>query len=264
MDELLTSVYEVPDMSLKYPGVELARENTDDSFEDFNKMFFDISDNKVEKLKGIQLPDLRFPSSTLTVPPSKPQTESQAESQTVSQSVKQPVKTSNIDKYVKEYLMANYGLDAIHASALVGVWRAESGLNPGIKSKKDSGSGIAQWTGVRHQTFKEYYEKLFGRKCPGITNTTLEEQIAVAMAEYQGRPGNWKDFLSRKDLQGATDSVLRGYENGGTNKLASIAKINEIYTNNGSGTYKKLMRDRLNYAERALKALRGGKLYGNS
>jgi hypothetical protein len=39
--------------------------------------------------------------------------------------------------------MSNYGLDAIHASALVGVWQAESGLNPGVKSKKDSGSGIA-------------------------------------------------------------------------------------------------------------------------
>lgn len=254
MDELLTSVYEVPDMSLKYPGVELARENTDDSFEDFNKMFFDISDNKVEKLKGIQLPDLRFPSNAPTM----------SESQAVSQPVKQPVKTSNIDKYVKEYLMANYGLDAIHASALVGVWRAESGLNPGIKSKKDSGSGIAQWTGSRHKVFEQYYEKLFNKKCPGITKTTLEEQIAVAIAEYQGRPNNWQDFLSRKNLREATDSVLRGYENGGTNALASIAQIDQIYTNVGSGNYNSLMKDRLNYAELALKALRGGKLYGNS
>lgn len=247
MAELLTSIYETPDMSIKYPGVELATEDTDDSFEDFNKMFFEVP-NKVQKLKDVELPNLEFPSNESTT------------SQTVKQPVKQPVRQSNTSKYVKEYLMSNYGLDAVHASALVGVWQAESGLNPGIKSKKDSGSGIAQWTGSRHKVFDQYYEKLFGKKSPGIVNTSLEEQIAVAIAEYKGRPKNWQDFLNRKDLQGATDSVLRGYENGGTNALASKAQIDQTYTNVGSGNYNSLMRDRLKYAEQALKALRGGKL----
>ena len=71
------------------------------------------------------------------------------------------------------------------------------------------------------------------------------------MAEYQNRVNNWNDFLSRDTLQGATDSVLRGYENGG-NRLASIADIDRIYTRNGSGSYKKLLSDRLSYAKQAL------------
>lgn len=154
-------------------------------------------------------------------------------------------------KYVKNYLMQNFGLDATHASALAGVWYAESNLNPGIKSKKDSGSGIAQWTGSRHKKFDEFYRQVFGKSSPGILNTSLEEQIHVAIAEYKARRNNWNDFLRRTDLQGATDSVLRGYENGG-GKLASVSDIDRIYTRNGSGSYRKLMSDRLAYARQAL------------
>lgn len=154
-------------------------------------------------------------------------------------------------KYVKNYLMQNFGLDDTHASALAGVWYAESNLNPGIKSKRDSGSGIAQWTGSRHQEFNRFYRQVFGKSSPGITNTSLEEQIHVAIAEYKARKNNWNDFLRRTDLQGATDSVLRGYENGG-GRLASIADIDRIYTRNGSGSYKKLMSDRLAFAKQAL------------
>lgn len=154
-------------------------------------------------------------------------------------------------KYVKNYLMENYGLDAIHASALAGVWYAESRLESSIKSKKDSGTGIAQWTGSRHKEFDKFYRQVYGKSSPGIRNTSLEEQINVAIAEYKARKNNWQDFLNRQDLQGATDSVLRGYENGGR-RLASIADINRIYTRNGSGSYNKLMADRLNYAKQAL------------
>ena len=155
-------------------------------------------------------------------------------------------------KYVKNYLMQNYGLDAIHASALAGVWYAESRLEPSIKSKIDSGTGIAQWTGSRHKEFDKFYRQVYGKTSPGIRNTSLEEQINVAIAEYKNRKNNWQDFLSRQDLQGATDSVLRGYENGG-GRLASIADIDRIYTRNGSGSYTKLMADRLAYAKQALK-----------
>lgn len=154
-------------------------------------------------------------------------------------------------KYVKNYLMQNFGLDSTHASALAGVWYAESGLNPSIKSKRDSGSGIAQWTGSRHKEFDKFYRQVFGKSSPGIRNTSLEEQIHVAIAEYKARRNNWNDFLRRTDLQGATDSVLRGYENGG-GRLASVADIDRIYTRNGSGSYKKLMADRLAYAKQAL------------
>lgn len=154
-------------------------------------------------------------------------------------------------KYVKNYLMQNFGLDATHASALAGVWYAESRLEPSIKSKKDSGTGIAQWTGSRHKEFDKFYRQVFGRQSPGIRNTSLEEQIHVAIAEYKARTNNWNDFLRRTDLQGATDSVLRGYENGG-GRLASISDIDRIYTRNGSGSYNKLMSDRLAFAQQAL------------
>ena len=58
--------------------------------------------------------------------------------------------------------------------------------------------------------------------------------------------------MNRNNLQGAVDSVLRGYENGG-GKLATVADIDRIYTRNGSGSYKKLMSDRLAFAQQALK-----------
>lgn len=155
--------------------------------------------------------------------------------------------------YVKNYLMNKHGLDAVHASALAGVWYAESGLNPSIKSKKDSGSGIAQWTGSRHQEFNKFYRQVFGRQSPGILNVGLDQQIDVAIAEYKARTGNWRHFLNRNNLTDAVDSVLRGYENGGTNTLLPIADVDRIYTKVGSGTYKKLMADRLAFAQQALR-----------
>lgn len=151
--------------------------------------------------------------------------------------------------YVKNYLMSNHGLDAIHASALTGVWYAESGLNPSIKSKRDTGQGIAQWTGSRHQSFNRFYKQLFGRQSPGITNVGLDQQIDVAIAEYKSRSSNWRDFLNRNNLQDAVDSVLRGYENGG-NGLASITDIDKNYKGNG---YNRQMSVRLGYAQQALK-----------
>lgn len=150
--------------------------------------------------------------------------------------------------YVKNYLMQNHGLDAIHASALAGIWYAESNLNPSIKSKRDSGSGIAQWTGSRHQEFNKFYRQVFGRQSPGITNVGLEQQIDVAIAEYKARSNNWRDFLNRNNLQGAVDSALRGYENGGGG-LASIADMNRIYKGNG---YNRQMSVRLGFAQQAL------------
>ena len=150
--------------------------------------------------------------------------------------------------YVKNYLMSNHGLDAIHASALTGVWYAESGLNPSIKSKRDTGQGIAQWTGSRHQSFNRFYKQLFGRQSPGILNVGLDQQIDVAIAEYKSRSSNWRDFLNRNNLQDAVDSVLRGYENGGS-RLASITDIDKNYKGNG---YNRQMSVRLGYAQQAL------------
>ena len=154
--------------------------------------------------------------------------------------------------YVKNYLMQKHGLDAVHASALTGVWYAESGLNPAIKSKKDSGSGIAQWTGSRHQSFNKFYRQVFGKQSPGILNVGLDQQIDVAIAEYKSRTGNWRHFLNTKSLTDAVDSVLRGYENGGNNSLLPIADIDRIYTKVGSGTYKSLMSSRVKYAQQTL------------
>ena len=155
-------------------------------------------------------------------------------------------------RYVTNYLMQKHGLDRTHAAALTGVWYAESRLIPSIKSKIDSGTGIAQWTGPRHKEFDRFYRQVFGRQSPGIRNVGLDDQIDVAIAEYKARSNNWRDFLNRNNLQGAVDSVLRGYENGG-GSLATIASIDRIYTKNGSGSYRKLMADRLAFAQQAMK-----------
>lgn len=164
--------------------------------------------------------------------------------------------------YVVNYLMKTHGLDKTHSAALTGVWFAESKLNPGVHSKIDSGSGIAQWTGNRIKTFDNFYKELFGLDSPGVTKTSLEDQIDVAIAEYKARPNNWNHFLRSRGINAATDSVLRGFENGSINDLATVDSINKIYTKvwdkkgiKYSGTpYEQMYKDRLKYAKQSLVA----------
>lgn len=161
--------------------------------------------------------------------------------------------TSNIPtgdrrSYVKSWLMKNQGLSNEQASALTGVWWAESHLNPGIheigkENNPYAGKGIAQWTGRQRQKHAEdIYKQIYGKSKP-IKEMSLDEQLNVAIAEFKER-GTWKQFLNAKDIKTATDVVWRGYENG-YNTLASHELMKKTYGKN----YNKQWADRFRFAQ---------------
>lgn len=154
----------------------------------------------------------------------------------------------NVKKYVKNWLMKNQGLSNEQASALTGVWWAESHLNPGIheigkENNPYAGKGIAQWTGRQRQKHAEdIYKQIYGKSKP-IKEMSLDEQLNVAIAEFKER-GTWQQFLNAKDIKTATDVVWRGYENG-YNTLASHELMKKTYGKN----YNKQWADRFRFAQ---------------
>ena len=156
---------------------------------------------------------------------------------------------SDTKKYIKSVLMQQYDLSNEQASALTGVWYAESNLKPhiheiGKESNHYAGQGIVQWTGKqRQQHARDIYKRIYG-KDKQIKQMTLDEQINVAVAEFKERTGNWQRFLNAKNLNEAVDIVWRGYENGGTNQLASMAQMRNVYRGNAD----KQLRDRLRFS----------------
>lgn len=143
----------------------------------------------------------------------------------------------DVRKYVKNWLIQNEGLTNEQASALTGVFYAESNLKPGIheigkENNEYAGKGIAQWTGKsRQKHVEDIYKQTYG-KSKSIKNMSLDEQLTIAVKEFKERIGNWNKFLQAKDLKTATDIVWRGYENGGNNMLASMQQMQNTYKGN--------------------------------
>lgn len=150
--------------------------------------------------------------------------------------------------YVKNWLMKNQGLTNEQASALTGVWWAESRLDPSIheigkENNPNAGKGIAQWTGRSRQKHAEdIYKQIYGKSKP-IKQMSLDEQLNVAVAEFKER-GTWQQFINSKDIKTATDVVWRGYENGG-NSLASHDLMKKTY----GKAYNKQWSDRFRFAQ---------------
>lgn len=172
---------------------------------------------------------------------------------TISQKTENTPSSSNISNtgdrrsYVKNWLMKNQGLTNEQASALTGVWWAESRLNPSIheigkENNPYAGKGIAQWTGkARQKHAEDIYKQIYG-KSKSIKQMSLDEQLNVAVTEFKER-GTWQQFLNSKDIKTATDVVWRGYENGGNN-LASHDLMKKTY----GSAYNKQWSDRFRFA----------------
>lgn len=127
------------------------------------------------------------------------------------------------------------GLTTEQAAGIVGVLHAESGLNPGIvneQEKKDGkggyGRGIAQWSNERIKEFGNWYKSKYGEyKEP--QETDFATQLEYVWKEMQDRPAFMKAIKSTNDIVEATDYMLRGFENGSTNRLASPENIDSTY-----------------------------------
>lgn len=148
------------------------------------------------------------------------------------------------------YLMSK-GISKTGASAIVGVLQSESNLNPSVRAqmKGDNGEGIAQWTGNRKTVFWNTLEKIepgAKKKYGSIVNVPLQRQLDVVLKE---RPTITKAIHNAKDVQTATDIMLRGYENGGgtLNTMISKGQMDEIYSKYGNG-YNSQMKNRLSNA----------------
>lgn len=152
------------------------------------------------------------------------------------------------------YLMGR-GMSNIGAAAIVGTLQAESGLDPTIhaKMKGDTGEGLAQWTGSRKKNFWSTLETIepgAKRRYGSIDRVPFERQLDVVLAE---RPDVTAAIHSAKDIDTATDIMLRGYENGGgtLDSLASKAQMDKIYGKWNNG-YNNQMKNRLGNANRLL------------
>ena len=158
-----------------------------------------------------------------------------------------------------EYLMSR-GMTREQAAGVLGVFLAESGLDPAAKAKMkgDNGVGIAQWTrnrqGDRQKTFWNIYGKLFGDASQyggDITKVPFKRQLDVFLAE---RPTITQAIMNASGTREATEIMERGYENGGGTygNMASDAQINRIYGDRWGNGYERQMRTRLGYAQAVL------------
>ena len=155
---------------------------------------------------------------------------------------------------VMNYLMSK-GVSESGAAAITGTLQAESALNPAIHAQMvgDTGEGLAQWTGSRKKIFWKTLEKIepgAQKKYKNIVNVPLERQLDVVLAE---RPDVIKAISNARDVNAATDIMLRAYENGGgnVNNAASINQMNRIY-GKWNNDYNTQMKKRVGNARKLL------------
>lgn len=146
------------------------------------------------------------------------------------------------------------GFTTEQAAGVAGVWHYESeGINPSSYNKKayaenpngNYDRGIAQWQGSRVPKFKEWIKAKYGDN-RDITDLSLEDQLEYAWKEMNERPAFIKALKEAPNVEYAVDAVLRGFENGSNNALATPAKIDAVpgYRKYGN-TYKKMMEARV-------------------
>lgn len=170
-------------------------------------------------------------------------------------------------KKITDALMGRLGFTKEQASGAAGVLMAESGLNPAAENKEEKksgrlgptghGQGIAQWSLSRNQDFYDWYEKKYGKgtgKYP--SQASLDDQIEFMIHEMMGRPAFMEAMRNAQDPAQAADVMLRGFENGGKDALATPRQL-DSYSKVGSGNYDHLITTRASYAHGIHDALFG-------
>ena len=144
---------------------------------------------------------------------------------------------SDAGKTVVNYLMKK-GLSQEAAIGAAKVFKAESGIIPGIRNKEEmtaygndkAGIGIAQWSNKRRQDYQQYMN------ANGYTTPTLENELDFFIEEGKSRPAFWNALTNAKTVQEAVDAMYYGYENGTSGAMASRDQIVAAY----SPAYQKL------------------------
>ena len=161
------------------------------------------------------------------------------------------------------------------AAGIVGVLSAESKLIPHIvnKAERDGtaldrgikylpqgyGAGIAQWTNPnsrdkRKNQILDYINKTFGRRYNKIEDANLHEQLSAVKHDLEvNRPKTLAMLRNTRNINDATDIILRGYENGGNGILAPKSFIDKYTWAGGySGSMYDPKNGRVNFANAAL------------
>ena len=132
------------------------------------------------------------------------------------------------------YFMAK-GFSKEQAAGIVGNFLRESGMNPTKinevekeKGYKGYGRGIAQWSNDRIKQFKAWHQQKYGDPL-SPEEAPLEHQLEYAYLEMQSRPAFMNAIMNTDNPIEAGDFVLRGFENGGSNSMASVADMNRVY-----------------------------------
>ena len=144
-----------------------------------------------------------------------------------------------------KYFMSNdgLGLSKQQAAALVGVLKAESGLNParynelefrnlGVDLTKNGGygAGLAQWSGLdrKGRVLRWWNSTHPNERYAKIEDMPLEAQAQMLAHEFKTTyPKILSKLKSTNSVEEAVDIVLRGFENGGGSILASVAHMNK-------------------------------------
>ena len=140
-------------------------------------------------------------------------------------------------KTVVNYLMQK-GLSKEAAIGAAKIFKAESGIIPGIRNKEEmtaygndkAGIGIAQWSNQRRKDYQKYMTD------HGYTTPTLENELDFFIEEGKTRPAFWNAFTNAASVQDAVNAMYYGYENGTSGAMATQDQIIAAYT----PAYKKL------------------------
>lgn len=163
----------------------------------------------------------------------------------------------NVVKAMKFFM--GKGFTKEQAAGIVGNLLRESGMNPGQINREEKrlgykgyGRGIAQWSNSRINDFKAWYEKKYG-KSVSPEDASLEDQLEFAYYEMSLRKVLMKHLTEAKSIEEAADYVLRGFENGSLNGMATPQMMDKTYSRAATpNSYGKLIHDSISYSGAAL------------
>lgn len=173
---------------------------------------------------------------------------------------------------MKFFKSDSLGLTTEQAAGLAGVLYAESGWNPGSFNRVEAagrgargtgggnyGAGLAQWTFERKHKMLNWYNQTHGTRFSKVEEIPLAGQAEMIAHELKNeRPEIYRLLQQARTVEQAVDIVLRGFENGSGNSLASIQQMNKY-----RGGYAGLMQQRLSGANIALGTIDPTGYYGS-
>lgn len=216
--------------------------------------------NRIKELENSSTPIARTPENLRSI------AEDEYKDEVLSKRNRTPLEQRI--QYVMNFLQSS-GFTAEQAAGMTGVLIAESNLDPTAVNKMEekkfgfhkAGKGIAQWSNSRNDDFINWYKANYGKDKVYPNQASLEAQLKFMLFEMAGRTAFMDAMKQVNHPDQAADIMLRGYENGGPNKLASKADIDKTYAKYNNG-YDKQYLTRVGHARDVYALYTGNMLSG--